>query len=54
MELLDEAEHPTILDAVGIKDAVEMIAFVLDDSGMKPVGLSVDRLAFRIQTFWPE
>ena len=34
LKFLYEAETLPVLDAVGIKDAVEVIAFVLDDARM--------------------
>ena len=49
-KFLYEAETLPVLDAVEIEDAVEVIAFVLDDARMKPLRLSIDLLAVRIQS----
>ena len=50
LKFLYEAETLPVLDAVGIKDAVEVIAFVLDDARMKALRLTIDLPAVRIQS----
>ena len=49
-KFLYEAETLPVLDAVGIKDAVEVIAFVLDDARMKALRLTIDLPPVRIQS----
>jgi hypothetical protein len=49
VKLVVEPQQPEIGHALGIEDAIEMVAFVLHHAGMETLGLTDDRLAVQSQ-----
>src|SRR5436309_7049094 len=50
LPFLDEHQQPVIGHALWVENAVEMVAFVLHDAGMKALDLALDRAAVEGQT----